>query len=223
MEIKNIKIIRDKTGYWEKLSNKPYSETEQGWSLWENQAKKSYPIRFFLFETLVDFIDHNIFTKLKNLKWAILHRIHPKYIYHKLRIKKLNKDGKLENIRPRFYDEDVLLELVMIQIFIEYFEDERGFNRVDWVSSGDEHYEISKKMKKAYEFFTITQHQLLEKTDDHEYYNYLMENYNKRDNQFVRNRLEELSKDLQETEKHYENELNKNLKMIIDFRKYMWT
>ena len=71
--------------HWYSKLPKPTALASGFWDKWEADMKDRYPIRYFIQETLPEFFDINILTKIKNIKWYILYRISPKHRYHVVR------------------------------------------------------------------------------------------------------------------------------------------
>jgi hypothetical protein len=78
---------------------KPVALSSSGWNSWERHMKGAYPVRYFLYETLKDFIDDYLTANIRTFKWWILHRLHPKHRHHIVKTR----------LKPGYYDTDMLI------------------------------------------------------------------------------------------------------------------
>lgn len=112
----------------------------------DNIEIKSHTIKSFFW---------NLAYKLKELKWWILYRVHPKYRYHVL---------KYRNIKPGWHDVDYKMLHACFDLFLDFIEKEDGLKdlkyQYTWLENDEEDWtymtkeereEFHKKNKEIYE------------------------------------------------------------------------
>ena len=102
-----------------------------GWGDWRKSNEKKYPIRYFFFYTIPDeigmFFRYSIIRPIKDAKWALLHRFHPKHRYNIL---------KPRSLKPGYYDSDMRILHACMDELSEFVEWNKKNNWIEW--SGDE-------------------------------------------------------------------------------------
>lgn len=126
-----FKLIKNKLWF------SPEALTSEGWDEWEKFNKFKHPIRYFIFETLPDFIYFYIKSPIKDTYWWIIHRTFDKY--------HIVNTG----LKPGYYDVDTLMFHSCFSLLVRYVEEEKGLEVIDW--SWDEvHKNIEKEILSLY-------------------------------------------------------------------------
>lgn len=133
---------------------------EGGWDDWKKNNKEKYPIRYFLFKTLPRKIEltfyHRIRNPLSNLKWAIIHRFHPKHQYNIL---------KPRSLKPGYYDSDTrILHACMDEVSV-FVEHEEKYGMTDW-NGTKQHKHAWSEMKVIYKWWNKTRPATEEKVEN---------------------------------------------------------
>lgn len=95
-----------------KLYKKPTALTSTGWSEWEQETRKRYPIQFFFRETVVDEL-YVWQRRLRDIKWWVFHRFHPKHRYHVI---------KPRTLTPGYADPDIQMVHACFDLLSQYVE-----------------------------------------------------------------------------------------------------
>lgn len=137
----------------------PYAATHKEWGEWRARTKKERPIRWFLQKTLwnnvIVFPYRRLKYRLTNLKWAILHRFHPKHQYH------LVKTG----LKPGYYDADTQILHAMFKTVSDFYIHQVKSGFVDW-SASPQHTHAFSEMKAIHEWWTVTRPEMEKRVDE---------------------------------------------------------
>jgi len=100
------------------------------WDEWRDEVKDRYPIRYFCYESIPDLWDdiwhYGIAKFFKNIKWAILHRFHPRHQYNIVRTR----------LKPGYYDPDTQMFEAVFGLLCDYVENNIKWDVINW--EGDE-------------------------------------------------------------------------------------
>lgn len=88
----------------------PGTATAQKWHEWETWVKENHRIQYFFRHDVPMWFRVNVHGKLRNWKWSILHRFHPKYQYHIIRT----------DLTPGYYDPDLRILHGVFTLVEEY-------------------------------------------------------------------------------------------------------
>lgn len=104
--------------------HKPVALPWGRWSVREDRIKRTFPVRFFIWETLPDWFNHSIKRRWKDARLWIRYRTTDKY--HVLKM----------DLKPGYYDPDTRMLQAVFQILQDYVEIELA-SMHDVVSDGD--------------------------------------------------------------------------------------
>ncbi len=90
----------------------PKYETLEGWRLWKAKTKSAHPIQYFFRETVTSWFNVKAM-QLRDIKWAILHRVHPKHRYHVI---------KPRSLSPGYHDPRSLILYASFDLLSEFAE-----------------------------------------------------------------------------------------------------
>lgn len=114
--------------------DKPFAATMGEWRRWRKEAKTAHPGWYFILEAVPDFIDDLIsppLRKLRDLKYGVMYRIHPRHRYHVLKIG-----------TPGYYDPCSMFLPANFAILERYIEERGGVDgaaaRIDWLREAGE-------------------------------------------------------------------------------------
>lgn len=139
--------------------NAPMALPLGGWEKRDQELRKKYPVRYFLFNTVPDGIDmffhRTVVRPLHDLKWAILHRLHPKHQYNVL---------KPRSLKPGYYDSDTRILHACMDELSEFVEWNERNDWIDW--AGDDKHKIAWiEMKAIYKWWNKDRAKMEEKAD----------------------------------------------------------
>lgn len=125
------------------LLDTPAAGSAKEWRIWEATMRKQRPIAWFLQETLGGAF-RTARSRLRDWKWSLLHRIHPKYRYHVV-------DSGLP---PGYHDPCSLVLHVPFNLLKSFYERQLT-GHVDW-QADEPHRQAFAEMKALYEWWTVT-------------------------------------------------------------------
>lgn len=121
---------------------KPYALQWGRWSVWNDEFKQTYPIRYFAYETVPDFFGAIQSRWEHKIKWPLLHRFHPKHQYNIIKPK----------LKPGYYDPDILIIESCFGMLIDLVDHHKKENIVNW--EGMEHTDNAwKEMNELYDWW----------------------------------------------------------------------
>ena len=122
---------------------KPFALGLGKWAEWKTEMKSKYPIRFFFRETLPLRWTVNITYPIRNAKWWVLHRIHPKHRYHKVDT----------GLPPGYYDPDILIFESTFALLCRFVKYNIKHDIINW--DGDDHHKTAwKEMNELVYWYT---------------------------------------------------------------------
>jgi len=105
----------------------PYALSLDGWDDWKTATQLKMPIRWWLFETVPDFINKSFMYKVKftltDLKWGFIHRYIRKHQYNIIRP---------STLPPAYYDARDLILHANMHVLANFLEHEKESGIVDW-------------------------------------------------------------------------------------------
>ena len=124
--------------------NKPKCGTSKEWKQWEEQSKKSHPVKYFLSETFPIF-----FGRIKNrisdgIYW-VKYRTMPRHKYH------LVKTG----LSPGYYDKDALILHACFNLLKDFVEVEKPFEHFEIKDDNNSILEHWKEISDIYQWWTV--------------------------------------------------------------------
>lgn len=139
--------------------NAPMALPLGGWKKWKDEMAEKYPVRFFFFNivpnSVSDFFRYNVTKPLHDVKWAILHRFHPKHQYNIL---------KPRSLKPGYYDSDTRILHACMDELSEFVEWNERNDWIDW--GGDDKHKIAwTEMKTIYRWWNKDRAKMEEEAD----------------------------------------------------------
>jgi hypothetical protein len=193
-----------KKPFWYSVPNSlewnPFNEAT-GWSAWEKETRKNYPVQYFLRENVYMFFQRR-WAQIKSIKYNIQCFFFPKH-------------SEIRKAIPRTWADITSLVVSLNFVMIISFKKEADASCVDWDSTTS-HREFKNWLDDAAHWIS-TQRPELEKQRDNSYPKYPLVHdledcsYDKLYGEV--NRLESL---ISETD-------TRIIKQMIDYREFMWT
>lgn len=111
----NIKLLRYK-------NEPPSSASAKGWRDWRIKAKSENPIVYFLREEVTQWFSVRISMRLKDWKWNILHRFHPRHRYNKVDT----------GLPPGYYDPCTRMIYACFNDLVRFVDHMNEHQVIDW-------------------------------------------------------------------------------------------
>lgn len=127
------------------MLDKPSAGTAKEWRIWKQEAKKKYPIRFFLQEDVPHLWSVYVKMRIRAAYWWVMHRIHPGHKYHII---------KPRTLEPNYHDPREVILHASMELLTQFVEFETSDHaHVDW--EGTEHHSKAwKEMNQIYDWWT---------------------------------------------------------------------
>jgi hypothetical protein len=130
------------TAIWNKIRHPQHdADTLEGWHEYEEEMKKDYAIRYFLFDTVPSWVSVRYHWWFKN-PW------------YKFRCAVWNRYNvvKIKTLDPTWSDVVTKILHVNFQLLVEYIEGEEPFEHIDWDAT-DYHKNAAAEMKELYRWW----------------------------------------------------------------------
>lgn len=175
------------------------SLTGSEWKKFDKYCREHYPVQRWLRDDLLYFCKYTIGKNLKELKWAIKHRI-----------RNPRKEFRDSVFPPRYHDLDYHIVQFHAQCIIEYIEREKG--HITPTSESDlDSIKKAKELDELYEYCKVGREKLANAADEA-----LMNAPTKGTYEERYGKTDALEKQLEESD-------TKLCKWVIDNRNYLWT
>lgn len=203
-----------------KFLNEPDSASSNGWKKWEEENKSEHPVRFFLLDTVPDFISFN-------WRWWIkdpIYHFKCKYIvkHHHIKID-VNRFMNYDKPSFRNYgwiDSDEQILHAMFQILVDFIEQEADI--IDWAADA-KHQKIYNELRLLYDWWIKSRpdrDSSYPHTDDFGFDNIFGDNARKHPGY---KSWRDACEKKEERDREYELEDTEMLIRLITIRQYMWT
>ncbi len=204
-------------------------DTSHTWEDWHKTVKKEFPIKYFLAETLPDFIRYKLWFPVKkpisNIYWWAQYHLNPQYQYHILKLSQSNKNKlDCDYYKYGWCDADRRMLFALFNILNEFVEKEmpEGY----YVPSEDEalndpgmkvQRDYALEIKNIYIWWNI------DRKNEYRSINQLQSKWWAAKKSKDRAKAENLWKDLQSAKDSFDNKEDEMISRLMKVRRSLWT
>jgi len=195
------------------LLSKPFALPLGEWKYWKQEAKKNFPIRYFLQESVPSFFS-SIKFKADRRYWQVVHRIHPKHRYHVL---------KPRSIEPGYIDPSEMMlhaNFELLTAFVEFESSEHGMT--DWEGTSSDAAKAWETMKELNNWWTIIRPGLEDTLPEYPEVDDILSIFSMPKDSEEYKEWRRIGDIHTKFETQWALDDNNNLKRLIDVREYMW-